>query len=858
MESCTLKKNPAPASGATRGVVLPDSSLGSPRANAKPDTGATPPSPMVFSPPDSSKKPPKPSPFSSPVQYKASDSVVFDVAGKIMFLYDSAAIDFEKIHLDAGFIQVDLNKKQLHAEGLKDSSGTVFGKPQFKEGEESFAATAMDYNFSTKRGRITDAFTSQDQIFLHGSLAKKDSNDVLYIKHARFTTCSDPTHPHFDIATNKAKVVPGEMVVTGPAVLRINGVPTPLALPFGFFPNQTRRSSGIILPEYGEQQRFGFFLRNFGYYFNISDKMDFTLYGDIFTSLSFGVRGEMRYNAKYKHDGQVGLKFSQFQSGDPQVPSDFQQSRDFSFRWVHNQSPKSHPTFNFKANVNVQTSGFNRLNAGSVGAIVQNQFNSNINFTKTFRGTPINLSGGLRHFQNTNTGALTMSLPELVVNVSRINPLKRKVQVGRPKWYENIGLTYRMLLGNQINTIDSLFVRDPVRELANANAGIRHEASLNTNLTVLKFIFITPSIRYDERWHLRNLRKTFDPVTQSIVQDTLRGFFTTRQLDISLSASTNVFSTLRFKKGRLKGIRHTLTPNLAFIYRPNLGDHITGFLGPGGTLQTYSPNQIGLYGATPFGQSGTVNLSLQNRLEAKMGPGRRDTVMEDKRVALIEQFSLNMNYDLARDSLNLSNLVLSGRTTLFKGLGINMDMAFDPYDFVLVNGTPVKVNRFLAETQGTPFRLVTVGFAMTYALRGESKRNAKAMSQLSEEEKRMLADPFFHRYFVDFNVPYSLNFNYNVRYSRPFDRGTTTHTIGLSGDVNITPKWKVGFNFNYDLANQQVATSSFDVYRDLHCWEMRFSVIPFGFRQSYSFTINVKSPMLQALKLNRQRGWFNN
>lgn len=822
------------------------------------DSSSSTNTPRPSFPPDTNVIPPKPSPFEDKVEYKARDSVVFDVSARIMYLYDSVTINYQNIHLESGHVVVNLEIQQLHAEGKTDSLGRLQGKPYFKEREDAFFAKTIDYNFRTRKGLITEAFSTQDQLFIHGRRIKKDKQDVLYIRHAQFTSCSEPEHPHFDIATSRAKVIPNDKVVTGPAVLRINSVPTPLALPFGFFPSQSKRSSGIILPEYGEQANYGFFLRNFGYYFNLSDKMDLTLYGDIFTSLSFGIRGEFRYNSRYKHDGRVGIKFSQFQRGDPQVPEDFQRSRDFSIQWVHNQSPKAHPTFNFKANVNIQTGGFNRLNAGSVTGIVQNQFNSNINITKTFRGTPFNLSASLRHFQNTSTGALTMSLPEVVFNMSRVNPFRRRIQTGRPKWYENIGLTYRMMLGNQINTIDSLFVRDPVQEILNANAGIRHEAMMSTSVTVMKYIFLTPSMRYDERWHLRNLQKGFDPQNQTIKEDTLRGFFTTRQLDLSVSASTNVFSTLYFKQGRLKGLRHTLTPNLSFVYRPDLGDHHTGFYGPGGTLQTYSPNQIGLYGAPPQGQSGMINLSLQNRVEAKVGPGRKDTLETDGRVAIIEQFSVNTSYDMARDSLNLSNLVFSGRTTLFKGLGLNMDMAFDPYRFVYQNGSPVKIDEFEITSGGPLMRLVTVGFALNYSIRGESRRSAQDMAALSEEEKQLLNDPYFNRYFVDFNVPYSFTFNYNIRYSRPYDRGTTTHTVGVSGDVNITPRWKVGFNVNYDIANAQITTSSFDIYRDLHCWELRFSVIPFGFRQSYSFTINVKSPMLQGLKLNRQRGWFNN
>ncbi len=804
-------------------------------------------------PPDSGK-PAKASPLDAPVEYEAGDSIVFDVKNRRLFFYDSVKVNYENIALDAGYMEIDMETTRLHAEPRRDSSGNPHGRPYFAEGQDAFDAIEMDYNFKTKRGLIRDAVTQDGETYLHGDLAKKEANDVLYIKNARFTTCSDKEHPHFDIATGKAKVIPDDKVVTGPAVLRISEVPTPLALPFGFFPSQETRSSGIIFPEYGEQEGFGFFLRNFGYYFSLSDKLDLMVTGDIFTSLSFGARTQLRYKNRYKNQGEVSLKFSQFQSGDPQILEDFSLSRDFSFHWNHQQDPKSHPTFTFKADVNVQTQGFNRLNSGNVQGIVQNQFNSNINFSKSFRGSPFNLSGGLRHFQNTQTGAVTFTLPELVLNMSRINPFKRAQALGKARWYENIGLTYRLQTANQINTLDSLFSVDPLREIGNANAGMRHELNLNTNLTLLKYFFLTPQVRYDERWHLWALEREFDPSSQTVVDDTLRKFSTARQLDISANLSTNVFSTLRFKSSRLKGIRHTLSPAINFTYRPDLGDFRTGFYGPNGSVASYSPNQIGLYGAGSQGQAGIVSLGINNRLEAKMGPSARDSVMEDKRIPLIEQLRLNISYDLARDSLNLSPLTIGGRTTLFDLIGINLNMAFDPYQFQYINNAPRRINQFEWEN-GRLFRLTNMNLALNFTLRGQRKQD---QSQLNEQEKAVLNDPMYDRYFVDFNVPYSLGLNYNIVYNRPFDRSTLTHTIGVRGELNLTPKWKVVADVNYDLANDQITTSSFEIYRDMHCWEMRFSVIPFGFRKSYNFTINVKSTLLQALKLNRQQGWFNN
>ena len=808
-----------------------------------------------LSPPDSSAKSAplkkKKSGFDFPVVYSAQDSLVLDLQSETITLHDSVIILYDKIDLKADFVAMSFAKKRLKASGMPDSLGKIQGNPIFTENGKGFDATELEYNFETRRGLIKEAITNDGDTYLHGQVAKKEADDVLYIKNARFTTCSDKEHPHFDIATSKAKVIPDDKVVTGPAVVRISEVPTPLALPFGFFPSMEYRSSGILLPEYGEQGAYGFFLRNFGYYFGLSDKMDLSLTGDLFTSLSFGARAELRYIEKYKHNGRLALKFSQFQTGDSEILSDFQQSRDFSVNWSHNQDIKAHPTFNFKADVNVQTSGFNRLNAGSVNAITQNQFNSNISITKIFRNSPLNFAASIRHFQNTSTGAVSFSLPEMVLNVSRITPFKKKISIGKPKWYEQIGLTYRLQSANQLNTIDSLLFLQPEQELEKVNSGMRHEINLNTNLTIAGYFFVTPSVRYDERWHLWSLNRYINDLGQA-ASDTVRGFHSNRQLDMSVNVSTNVFSTLRLKIGRLKGIRHTMSPSLSFSYRPDLSEVKTGYFGSGGQLSSYSPSQIGLYGASPAGQSGLIALGITNRIEAKMAPSSKDSSNKDARVPIVEQLRLGMNYDLARDSLNLSNLSISARTTLFKMININLNTAFDPYQFIVVNGQAQRINRFMLE-QGTLFRTTQVALAAGFTLRGQ--RKAKPQSQ---EEEQVLSTPNFYNYFIDFNIPYSLQVNYNVSYNKPYDRENVTHTIGVSGDINLTPRWKIAMNLNYDLANGQISTSSIDIFRDMHCWEMRISVIPFGFRQSYNFTINVKSPLLQALKLNRQRGWFNN
>lgn len=802
---------------------------------------------------DSTRKQRK-SPISDKVDYQSQDSAIFDVRNKIMYLYDTAKVNYQTIQLEANHLKIDMNKKELYANGSSDTSGRLYGKPVFTDNDKSFTSKELAYNFETRKGLITEAITNEGETYLHAALAKKDSNNVIYVKNAKFTTCIDP-EPHFHIQAGRGKVIPGELIVTGPAHLRIANIPTPLVVPFGYFPTKKNKSSGIILPEYGELANYGFFLRNLGYYFAINDYIDLTINGDIYTSLSFGARVQTNYKKRYKFSGNIAVGYSQLQYGDPEIEKDFRLSRDFKFTWNHTQDPKSNPTISFSAAVNVATATFNQFNASNVAGIVQNQFQSNIAFSKSFRNTPFSISLNLRHSQNTQTRQINLSLPDLVFNVTRFFPFRRKKQVGELKWYENIGFTYSMNIRNDINTTDTMFVRDIVGVLSNMNNGIQQRMSVSTNVKMLKYITFTPSVNYVEKWHFSNLRKVFDPASQLVQSDTIRGFFSTRELNATASLTTIIYGMYTFKSGGLKAIRHVMTPTINVNFRPDLGDIVKGYFGPNGEFISYSPNQIGIFGSSPSGLSGTVGFTINNNIEMKV-KSRRDTITGEKKVPLLEVLSIGMNYDFARDSLNLSNLAIAGRTTLFNLVGINFALSFDPYALDYVNGKAIRVNRLQVTENGLPTRLTQASLNVNFTFRGESKRKTGATQGMTQAEQMIATNPDYYQY-VDFNIPYTLSIGYNIAYSKPLDKETITHAINFTGDINITKKWKIGLNMNYDIENNKISTSQISIYRDLHCWEMRASVIPFGIRQSYMFTINVKSPLLQMLKLQRQSGWAN-
>lgn len=802
---------------------------------------------------DSTKKVPKKSPLDAKVDYASYDSIIFDAKGKVLFLYDTAQINYKDIELKANLIEINMDKKELWGKGTADSLGQENGRPRFKQGEQSFDAKEIGYNFETKKGLIKEAFTNQGEVYLHAAVAKKDSNDMIYVKNVKFTTCTDPTHPHFYIQATRGKVVKDKLVVTGPAIFKIADIPTPLMVPFGYFPNEKAKSSGLILPQYGEISPYGFFLKGLGYYFAINNRMDLIIAGDIYTTLSFGARASFRYNKRYKYNGEISAGFSQFQAGDPEIASEYQPRRDFSFTWKHNHDPKANPTVTFAASVDVRTSGYQQLNASNVTGIVQNQFASNISFSKSFRNTPITIAVAARHSQNTANRTLTITLPDIVFNVMRFNPFKRKKQVGELKWYENIGLSYSMNITNTMSTIDTLLVQDPVRELLRMNNGIKQTLTLNTNLKLFKFFTLTPSINYVEKWHFANLNKFYNPSTMLVEDDTLRGFFTTREMNATASLTTIIYGMYTFRGGKVKAIRHVMTPIITANFRPDLGDQKTGYYGPTGQLITYSPNDIGVFRASPSGMSGTVGFTINNNIEMKV-VNKKDTITGTKKIPILEVLNISMLYDFAQDSLNLSPLNITGRTTLFNLIGLNFNFAFDPYAYRIgTDGLARKVNTLSWQEDQGPMRLTNAMLALTFNLKGQTKRPAGITDNLSDNERMIANNPGMYDY-VDFNIPYTFAVGYNIAYTKLLDKESITHAINFSGDFNITPKWKFGFNLNYDIQNNQIATSKISVYRDLHCWDMSFEVIPFGVRQSYMFTIKVKSALLQMLKLQRQSG----
>ena len=780
------------------------------------------------------------------VKYKSRDSMRFDLSQKKIYLYGAADVTYDKIHLTAEYIVIDWGTNVIHAEPMADSSGQLIGFPVFSEGTQTFDAKQMDYNFKTKKGRISGVFSRQGDGFLHGEQVKKNENDEFFVKNGKYTTCNLPDHPHFYINASKIKVIPNDKIISGPANLVIEEVPTPLAVPFGIFPNSTTRSSGIIFPTYGESPGLGFFLQEAGYYFGISDYIDASIRGTIYSRGSWGLAAGSSYNYRYHYNGSMDLRFSKILQGDPDL---FGSSinKDFFITWRHSQDPKSRPNSRFSASVQAGSSNFNALNSFNTNNIVANTFQSSISYTKTFANSPFNLILSAGHSQNTATKIISVTAPELQVNMNRFYPLKRKNAVGAQKWFEKIGFTYTLQSRNTITQADSLFGRPGWT--SRFNNGIQHQIPVQTSFQVLKYFTLSPGFNYTERWYFSSIEKVFDPSSGEVLTDTVRGFRSARDWNINANFSTRVYSFLKLGKNV---IRNVMTPQVSYRFQPDFSTRVYGYYGTGGSLGFYSPFDIGVYGQPPVGKQGTVGFSLNNNVEAKFKSKRDTSGSGLMKVVLLDALNFNTSYNIAADSLNWQPFSISARTKLFKKLDIVYSSSYDFY--AADSATGARINTYYFTKSGKLLRPLTTNLALTTTLASARKEARTSTGGNDAERREFASNPLDY---VDFTIPWSLNAGF-VFSERTGPAGKTQNQVlNVSGDINLTAKWKIGFSTGYDFVQKDFAFSTVDIFRDLHCWEMHFNWIPFGFRQSYNFTIRVKSSMLQDLKVNRRRQWFD-
>lgn len=782
--------------------------------------------------------------LTSQVKYNARDSIRFNLKKKKIFLYGDAHVDYGDINLKAERIVIDWERNIVSASGITDSTGKLIGNPIFTQGGKTFDAFEMDYNFKTEKGKIKKVSTQEGQGYLHGETVLRDADKNFLVSGGRYTTCNLPDHQHFYIRANKIKVIPDDKIITGPANLVIEDIPTPLVVPFGFFPNTTRNKSGILIPTYGDSPELGLFLQQGGYFFNINSHLQAALTGTIYSRGSWGVQSFVNYNYRYKFDGAFDVRYSKILRGDPELLGSLA-NRDFFITWRHNQSNKARPNSQFSANVQAGTNNFNSLNSFNTQNIVTNTFQSNITYTKTFPRSPFNLNLNAGHTQNTQTRIISITAPQVQLNMNRIFPFKLKNSVGNPKWFEKIGVTYTLNGRNTITQPDSLLGRGGfARQMSN---GLQHNIPIATSMQVAKFFTFSPGMNILGRGYFSRLEKRFDENTGTFVNDTVQGFWAPHEVNFNASLSTRVFSTLQLGKNI---IRHVVVPALGFSYQPDYSTRQSGFFGPDNTPATYSPYQIGIFGEPSIGRRGIVSLALNSNLEAKIRSKRDTTGTGLVKVSLLDAFNINGGYNLAADSLQMQPINFNLRTRLFKKLDVVFSQNWDPYAVNPLNNQ--RINVFEINQTGKLLRTTNRQLALTTNLTsGPPRRKGKV-----DEQKQAMIDRERGMY-VDFNVPWTVNATFNLSYNPLNTTNPSSAILNINGDVNITEKWKIGFVSGYDFNQKALSFTSFDIYRDLHCWEMRFNYIPFGFQRSYRLTINVKASVLQDLKLNRRRAWFD-
>lgn len=816
------------------------------------------------------------------VERYARDSIVQDILNRKVYLFGEAVVNYQNISLKADYIEVDFASNTVYAAGLEDSTGKLIGTPEFTEGDQTFKSNSMTYNFNTKKGIITKVVTEDGNGFLHGQKVKKLSDNSVNILHGMYTTCNNVEHPHFGFKFKKSRVIPDSKIVSGPAYMEIEGMPTPIALPFGFFPNKSGQTSGVVIPTFGEYTSRGFYLEDGGYYWAISEYMDLQVLGDIYSRGGWGVKPRFRYKKRYSYSGSLNLGYAINITG-TEGASDYSESTDFKIRWTHRQDPKARPNSSFSADVNIYSSNYSTYNVTSTEDYLSNEFQSSIAYQKNWNSTYFLTING-SHRQNTKTKVVDVTLPELTFTVNRFYPLKRKS--GKKRFYEDLSVSYTMNAKSQISTVDSVLF-EPSAFDTTLQMGASHKIPITLPLKVLKYFTLSTSFTINDRMYDKSYDKYYqndtvfnagDTLLPGVYTDTINGFRNSLDYSISSSLSTKLFGMVAFKKGPIRAIRHVLTPTLSFSYVPDFGDSKYGYAGSyidgDGDEVVYSHFQSSLYGRPPLYKSGSIGVSFGNNLEIKV-PSKKDTVTGMRKIKLIESFAVSGSYDLARDSLNMSMITMSGRTTLWKNVSLQYGSVWDPYaadsSGNRINKYQWDVNRNLLRLDNTSWRL-SFGFQLSDKDFGKNKGKETTkgnegdnsqqppMHGTQDEMDAINANPDDY---VDWNIPWSLNVNYNFNYTNYLDyvyfqkssEKTIVQTLGFNGQINITPKWKFTFSSGWDFEANELSYTNINIYRDLHCWEMRFSWTPLGVRKSWNFSINVKASILQDLKLNKKKDY---
>jgi hypothetical protein len=795
------------------------------------------------------------------VKYTAKDSVILDVRNRKVFLFGEAKVEYGDMTLGAAYMEIDFEKKELIAKGKIDSTGKYTDLPAFKDADREIGSDTMRYNFATKRGKMQGLKLQEGEGFVLCNRVFRDSTGEIYTDLGKYTTCNHD-HPHFYLNARKLKIIPDNKIVFGPANIVVEDVPLPAFLPFGIFPTKKGQTSGIVFPQYGLSANRGYNLTNGGYYFHLSDYIDQALTGDFYFRGSWGLRSATRYAKRYKYNGAVNLGYAYNIFGEKGLP-DFRVSPDYKIRWTHAQDAKAKPGTGFNADVDVMSSQYNLNNSFDANQIVASQFRSTISYSKMMGEGKYNFRVGMNHSQNTQTREFNVDLPNINFDVNRFMPFKRKKSVGTPKWFETIGMSYSTNFSNRINTYDSL-LNDPAI-LNDFRNGILHTIPISTSVKFFKNYFtLNPSVSLNDYWYFKTIRKEWDESTNSVITNDINEFSRAAAYRANANINTRIFGTYKFRRNpKIEALRHVITPTASLSYRPDFSDPRFGNfrevqVDSLGNKQQYSIYEQGIQGGPGRGQEGLLGLSFINNLELKKVI-KTDTSSDFKYIKIIENFDVNGNYNFLADSFKMSSVRMSLRTVLFEKVSIQLNGMLDPY--VIEDNR--RINQYQIFENARPGRFTSADFATSYSFNPNTfkKENRPTnppitSGMLNDQEWRNIA--MYPHMYLNFNVPWNLNINYTLSYTDNLTTKNINNVFNFSGDISISENWKIALTSGYDIAQKQLAYTSIDFVRDLHCWQFNFNWIPLGTRKSFFFVLRAKSSLLQDLKLNKNGFWFDN
>ncbi len=833
---------------------------------------------------------PSPNAIDKKVTYSAAGKIKRDIINKRVILTKSAIVNYGEIQIKADSIVFDMKTNELFAAGRMDTTGKIAGKPVFKEGSQEIAADELTYNFKTKRALGKNIVTKQSDGLLHSAFTKLLEDGTSNIAKSTYSTCDADT-PHFYINLPKARVYPGKKIISGPGNLVLTGIPLPLVIPFGFFPIQTKRAaSGLLIPRIGQEVQRGYSLTDGGYYFAICDYFDLAVKADIYANGSWMSTALTNYKKLYKYSGSFSFNYAINISGHEGLP-DYSKSTNYRLGWIYTQDAKASPGSRFSASVNMSSSGFDKNNSYTVAEHVTTQRQSSVSYSKSWDGTPFNLSTSMNQSQNVKNGTVSLNLPKVNFNIGRIYPFKSKKSSGPAKWYQELQLSYTALLDNQINTYDTIVFTPEVWD--NMKNGFKHDVPMSFQIRPFRNFSISPSLTYSGVMYTQKIEKRWDPnyfnadigkYVPSVVIDTIRGLSYGQALNPFISASFNpqIFGTYQFTNpnSRLQAIRHVIKPSIGFSYVPAYAGLSSDMyrqvqVDTTGRMAEYSIYEGNIFGTPALSQkSGNISFSLINIIEAKVF-AKNDTTGKAKKTKIIENFGINTSYNIFADSMRWAPIAMDIRTTILNNIGISARSSFSLYG---VDSKGMPIGTFAYTQNNKLMRLTNFATSLDFSLsellsknKDKKKANtpANAMSTQvfqtntgipgpgqSMPQKSVAVTRDAYGYPV-FKVPWSLNLSYSLNYYKSGLTSTFSQALSFSGNVSITKKMAITYLSGYDFTGKQITMTNIGVTRDLHCWEMSLNWVPNGSMKMWNFTIKIKSGTLGDLKYDRRKDFHD-